>query len=416
MTRTFVLAAGLCAAVAMGCRERPAGDGPYADRVQRSVHDIERTVGVPFKTPPKLEMRSKAQVREFLVREFDEQNPRERLEGEEAAYKIMGLIPDTLNVREFLIALLVEQIRGFYDPKSKTLYIVEGQPDELVGLTISHELIHALQDQYVNLDSLLRASGNTDRQLAAQAVMEGQATHEGLTIATGGSANVASRLPGGWSQVRDLIRENQSAQPLFAAAPTMIQETLLFPYINGAEFIRRFKDRHGDSLPYARIPVSTEQILHDQAFFGPTPDEPTTVTLPAVSNARHESMLGEFGTRLFIFEHLRDQNTAIRAATGWDGDRYVVFRAGSSNGFAWVSVWDTPIDAAEFVTAMSDAMAKRYRAKGDTTRIGREISGRGRSVRITQREVDGRDVVLVVDVPAGASPDPIDLARVRLGR
>lgn len=410
-----LLAALSAAAVVTGCRERRnVGSGPYADRVARAVEAIEEGVGVPFKTPPKLELRSREQVREFLTRKFDETTPAEQLAGEEAAYKVMGLLPDTMDLRRFLLDVLAEQVVGYYDPETKVLYVVQGFPDEIVGLTIPHELVHALQDQYVNLDSIQRDTRDSDRQAAAHAVIEGQATYESTLIIAGGSANVAARLPGGWEQIRQQIREGASAHPIFTSAPMVIQETLLFPYLAGAEFVRRFKERHPDSLPFGRLPVSTEQVLHEEAFFGTEPDAPAAITLPSVSGAIHTSLLGEFGTRLFVYQHLRDHNGAIRAATGWDGDRYTVFRTTGGNGLAWVTVWDSPVDAAEFVNVMTDAMARRYRRMGDTTAIGRELTGRGRHARLTQREVDGRDVVLYVDVPAGASLDVLDLARIQL--
>ena len=59
--------------------------------------------------------------------------------------------------------VLTEQIIGYYDPKTKVLYVVEGAPEEYVGITIMHELVHALQDQYVNLDSLEHITGDDDR-------------------------------------------------------------------------------------------------------------------------------------------------------------------------------------------------------------------------------------------------------------
>ena len=58
----------LLALAAAACRSRaPVGDGPYADKVAEDVPKIEKALGVKFKTPPKLELRDRAQVREFLV-------------------------------------------------------------------------------------------------------------------------------------------------------------------------------------------------------------------------------------------------------------------------------------------------------------------------------------------------------------
>ena len=415
--RTGLALAALLLAVA-GCdRRRNVGQGAYADRVAEAIPQIEKATGLKFKTQPRVEMRSRAQVREFLLRKFDEATPAAQLKNEEVAFKLFGLIPDTLDLRKFLLELLTEQIVGYYDPSTKVLYVVAGAPDDLTGITITHELVHALQDQYVNLDSIQNAKGNSDRQAAAQAVMEGQATYEQMQIMLGGD-NLASRLPGGWDQLRQTIRESQSAMPIFGNAPMAIQESLLFPYLSGAEFIRQFEMHRGKASPLDTLPVSTEQILSESAYFGTPRDMPTDVVIPGPKDSTEDSM-GEFGTRLFLFQHLKDHTASVGASAGWDGDRYRVVTAGTGGrGIVWVSVWDTPTDAAEFVDAMGQAIGKRYRTSAPTVSSAgvRTYSGSKRTVVITPREIGGRNVVIYTDVPAGASPSVIDPARITIGR
>jgi hypothetical protein len=416
---TWRLVVGSALALGAGCRGKAPGarDGPYADRVAADVPQIEKAVGVPFKRAPRLELRTRDQVRTFVLAQLDDSATRQDLAGKEAAYKVLGLIPDTMNVRKLFVDLLSEQILGYYDPKTKVLYVVQGAPDDYIGITIMHELVHALQDQYINLDSLLHASGDDDRQVAAQAVMEGEATYEQIAAVVGGSGNVAARLPGGWDRMRDLIRDNYSSQPVFGAAPMVIQEEALFPYINGAEFVRRFKEHYPGKLPFRDLPQSTEQVLHDRAFFATPRDAPLRVTLPKIAGEIYQNTLGEFDTRLFLFEHLQDQVVASRAAIGWGGDRYAVVHTASGNAIAWVTAWDSAVDAAEFVDALGQAVQQRYRAPVPTTSAGgvRSYSGRGRTVVVTPREINGKNVVLVVDVPAGASPQLVDLGRVTIG-
>lgn len=399
-------------------RRRRSGAAAYDNKVAQSIPEIERATGLKFKAPPKLELRSRAQVREFLLRKFDESTPAEQLRGEEVAYKLFGLIPDTMNLRSFLLELLTEQIVGYYDPSTKVLYVVDGAPEDLIGITITHELVHALQDQYLNLDSIQRLQGNSDRQAAAQAVLEGQATYEQMKIMLGGG-NLATRIPGGWDRIRETIRESQSSMPIFANAPMAIQESLLFPYLSGAEFIRRFEQHRGNASPLDSMPVSTEQVLSETAYFGVPRDAPTDVVLPGRRDpATHEETLGQFGTRLLLFQHLKDHTAAVGAAAGWDGDRYRVVGAGSGRGIVWVSVWDTALDAAQFVDALGQAIGRRYRTDAPTVaRNGtRTYSGSGRTVVLTPREIDGRDVVMYVDVPAGAGTNVLDLSRVRLNQ
>ena len=280
---TFV--AGLAFVAAAGCRGRsPAGEGPYASEVAAAIPLIEQSTGLTFKAPPKLEVRTREQVRDFLVKKFDEATPAAEIAGEEAAYKLFGMIPETMDLRKFLLSVLNEQVVGYYDPATKVLYVVQGADEKIVGITITHELVHALQDQYTNLDSLEKATSDNDRLSAAQAVIEGEAQFEQLSIMLGGSNNIALQI-GGRDRMRELIRENQSAMPVFATAPMVIQESRLFPYLSGSDFVQRFKEQRVKANPLAHLPTSTEQILHTSAYFGTPPDEPSVVTLPAPRGA-----------------------------------------------------------------------------------------------------------------------------------
>ena len=86
------------------------------------------------------------------------------------------------------------------------------------------------------------------------------------------------------------------------------------------------------------------------------------------------------------------------------------------DGLAWLSVWDTSVDAAEFLDLMDTALLKRFedlRPLASTT-SRHQYSTRGRTIAISAVEVAGRPCVLYVDVPAGASVDVIDLRKVKL--
>ncbi|MEP6492275.1 MAG: hypothetical protein ABJF01_06340 [bacterium] len=405
----------LSSVLALACRERaPGGDGPFADKVALDIPQIEKALGVKFKTPPKLELRSRDEVRAFLVAKLREPEVVKQIANQEATYKLLGMLPDTLHLGDLFVRVLSEQILGYYDPKTKVLYVVKGAPEDYAGITIMHELIHALQDQYVNLDSLEHISGDDDRAGAVQAVIEGQATYEQIYLMSGGSGNVAAQLPGGWESMRTELREAQKTQPVFSSAPMVIQETLLFPYVNGSEFIRRYKGLHKAQLPFDRLPVSTEQLMHDSAFFAKTPDVPSEVTLPPIVGNIDQNNLGEFGTRLFVYQHTRDQDLSIRASNGWDGDRYALVKTPAGNALVWVTVWDTPGDGAEFMAAIDAVVAKRFNVKPRVTGELRHFDAGKRTIEVNVREIDGRPVVLYVEVPAGASTALVDFSKVKV--
>lgn len=419
VARRWALGAGPVAlglAVVAACGGRDEQAGPFADKVRETIPKIERATGLAFTSPPRLEVRTRDSVRAFLERKFNEDLPASELDGMERAYKRFGLLPASMNLRQYMLELLTEQVAGYYDPGAKTLYVVEGADESVTSITISHELVHALQDQHFNLDSLQGARGDNDRLTAGQAVVEGQATLEQLATMIG-SDNAITALPGGWDRVRQMIREMQSSMPIFASAPTILQETLLFPYLTGAEFMRRFKQEAAGQSVFGRMPQSTEQLMHPERYFG-APDEPTVVVLPPVSGGRvlYENNLGEFETRILLYEYLKDQSSAVRGAAGWDGDRYVLVETPRGDGLAWVTAWDTSIDAAEFFDLLDVALIKRYGAirPGAATQTTRTYSADGQVFLLSIGDVGGRPVVLFTVVPSGVSPRLLDLGRVTL--
>ena len=379
-----------------GCAAEPPGyEGPYRRQVRAAIPKLEEASGLAFQRLPVLQDRSRDEVRGFLEAEMQAQLTPLQLAGTAAAYRLFGLLPDTLDLRAFYLDLLTEQVAGYYDPATKVLYVVEGAAAELRDVTITHELMHALQDQHVRLDSIKTLQGDNDRMVAMQAVVEGQATYEQLQVMTGG--DIESRLPGGWGALRETIRSSQEEMPQFAAAPMFLQETLLFPYLSGAEFVRRFSAARAGRSVLVPFAESTEQILHPEKFLDSLPDRPTRVRLgaPRAGTVVHEDNLGEFETRLFLFAQLGDEAEAVRGAAGWDGDRYQVVSVDGAQVLGWLTVWDDAAEAEEFATRLRKITAP---------------AGRRWLVEVTTHA--GRPVVLVEQRPAARSgPMLLDLTR-----
>jgi hypothetical protein len=411
----------LVATATVACRDKQSESELYQAKAVSLTPKIEEGIGLKFKTPPTIEMRSKEQVREYVERQLTDSLARRQIAEQEAALKRLGLIPQEIDLPTLYREVLAEQVGGYYDPRTKVLYVVEGTPEELAGLTVAHELIHALQDQYLNLDSVMHVVGDDDRLSAAQATLEGQATYEGMRMAFG--AEVADNM---WDRGRQIIRDQKAQWPAFASAPLVVQETILFPYLSGAEFARALRARKPGTTPFDDMPTSSEQILHPGLFLAEQRDGPTRVTLPPLSGVTmmHENTMGEFTTRLFLYEHLRAQQAAISGAAGWDGDRFALVRTSRGEGIVWVSVWDSQVDAADFYTQLERTIDRRYgpsvarpypglaSARGMTS--GNAYTSGGRSVGVATGEISGRPVVVYVDLPAGDDVGVVNLSRIGL--
>jgi len=390
MTRCAAVGAAL---LVLGCRERARavqGEAELRDMVRRMMPVVAQAAGLAFKEEPVVFRRTRAQVREYVIHKFDEDLPPGDLNGLQAGLRLFGLIPESLEVRRTMIDLLTEQIAGYYDPDSNALYIPADIEPFQLRIVISHELGHALQDQYIRLDSIMTQHRRNDRRTAAQAILEGQATVAQIAVLM--PEQRPDTLPLGWfSQQRAVMARQQEQMPKFARAPLWLREGLIFPYLGGADFMVWYRRKYFDRSVLEAMPTSTEQILHPDRYA--TNDQPTEMTFPAAGSdlVQYEDNLGEFETRLLFQQHLGDEAEAARLAAGWDGDRYQVLgRERGADALVWYSVWDDAAAAERFARGLERAWQKR-RADGRT----------GRRSEIKQLTINGRPCVRLVDALAG---------------
>jgi hypothetical protein len=334
---------------------------------------VERAAGLTFKTPPRSALRSREQVRAYLIGKLDEELPPERMRGLETAYRLFGLLPDTLELRKLLLDLYAEQVAGYYDPDSATLFGVAGADRAQLRLVLAHEMVHALQGQYLPLDSILESTSNNDRLTAAQSVLEGQATLASIEVLTPGQG--VTRTPQFWEMYRDQVRQQQSAMPVFARAPLVVREALIFPYLDGAEFMHWWRTSGPkDTLPYGpRMPVSTEQILHPERYA--RRDEPVPLAFaPADSGIVYEDVLGENEIRVLLATLAGSDEVQTVVPIGWGGDRYRVYDTPGGPALVWYVVWDDQGSADRFVRSAGPGLRHTaragYRAELDATTIG----------------------------------------------
>jgi hypothetical protein len=381
--RARLIAAALSGAVLLGaCRgeaQNSSGEAALARLVDSLRGPVERATGLKFTKPPRSAMRTRDQVRQYLIRKLDQELPPARLRGLEQAYRLFGLLPDTLQLRSLLVDLYTEQVAGYYDPDSATLFGVVGADRSQVRLVLAHELVHALQGQHMALDSILRDITNNDRLTAAQAVLEGQATLASIEVLAPGQD--ITRNPEFWELYRDQVRQQQANMPVFARAPLIIREALIFPYLQGAEFMHWWEGSPlADTVPFGRrMPVSTEQILHPERY--QRRDLPVALSFNSGGDALYEDVLGESEIRVLIAVLAGSDEVQTVVPLGWGGDRYRVYDSGSDHpALVWYVVWDDAPSRARFLKGSGAALRKTgragYRASFDTVSVGTRVATR----------------------------------------
>ena len=389
----FIAAIMALAIPAASCRGQQSNnvDPALTAAADSLIPQLEQLSGLRKLRPIKMQQQSREDLRKYVEDRLHTELPPEELRGMQGAYAALGLVPDTLDLEKLLLDLYTEQVAGYYDPATDAFYMVAGTPREMLRPTLAHELVHALQDQHADLDSLISRKRGNDRQSAAQAAIEGHATLVMFAVLAGASSNFDPAVLPDMSEQLGVLMEAQNSQfPVFRRAPRIIRETMLFPYIGGASFVQElWRAQAGTPNRFAaplgeRLPQSTEQILHPRMKFTVDRDQPTELRFAQETpGTLYENTLGELEIGILLQEHLGHKV----AAAGWDGDRYRLIKRGDRDVLVWQTVWDDAAAADRFAEAYWSIAAKR----------------RDRVMRIDRNKVGDREGVWVVDAPAGTN-------------
>ena len=131
---------------------------------------------LPVSQPLKKTLRSKQEIRDYLIREEKEDKNEAQRYADTKSLEAFGLIPKGFPLDSFMLDVLTDQVAGLYDPKAKEFYIADWISASEQREVMSHELTHALEDQSFNVDPWIKAARpNDDAEMARDAVSEGTA-------------------------------------------------------------------------------------------------------------------------------------------------------------------------------------------------------------------------------------------------
>src|SRR4051794_39760565 len=349
------------------------------DRLEPEFDRIATETATLRELPPLAEIDdvviTRAELEAMLPSLIAEDLDPEEVKAEARALAALGLIPGGLDLLDLDEKLLGEQAAGFYDPIKHEMFVVSDNGDKLGAAEYfySHEVVHALQDAYLDPEDLLedQSDMNGDESLAALALIEGDAV--------AGSNEYLAQHPG---LALDLLREAQIDFPVLESAPAAVGVTLVFPYSSGLEFVDRLRGEGGwDAVDaaYQDVPASTEQILHPTKYL--QRDRPVTLELPDASDVLgknwrlvSEETLGELQTAILLANlppgegvsmvtgSIALPEAARNAAAGWDGDRYALWEDPQTRQevLVWRTAWDTPDDARAFSRALAKFEEERW--------------------------------------------------------
>jgi len=86
---------------------------------------LSKDTGYPIKHKVTGELASRDQVAKYVDQKMSEDEDAKRLERSEIVLKKFGLLPREFDLHKFLVHLLQEQVAGYYDVKTKKMYLLD---------------------------------------------------------------------------------------------------------------------------------------------------------------------------------------------------------------------------------------------------------------------------------------------------
>jgi hypothetical protein len=305
----------------------------------------------------------------------------EEIENNRLVLIALGLIDPNYDLETSVFNSLVDSVGGFYLHETDQIYVLGHQFAGVEKFIYSHEFAHALVDQNYDFEGMgvyPRCVGNEDQCKAVQALIEGDATKL-MQQWYDERATVSERIEiTAYEPPRYVLPEQEP--PPFAFRNSE------FPYTSGLAFVEELYSSGewtGVNQAYARLPESTEQILHPSKYFsGEQPLPVSSVSLDAVLGEEWEliksNTLGEWLTYLILGygtnpQALLNESEALLASGGWGGDHYQVHYNNLTNEVVLVVhwKWDTTGDMNEFTNGMGDYLKGRF-PYGEVVELNRE--------------------------------------------
>ncbi|MDP9264372.1 MAG: ImmA/IrrE family metallo-endopeptidase, partial [Acidobacteriota bacterium] len=341
-------------AVPKAQKHKPQISAREAEELLRSVDQILKFASedtrLPIRQPVKRRLASSDEVKQFFADRLREDKETQRMERAEAVLKKLGFLPRQFDLRSFFLDMLDEQVAGFYDEHTRTVYLLDWVEPGEQRAVLAHELTHALQDQALGLEKWAKAAeseedvvekkpkkseeGDFEVQpeeaaMARTALLEGQAMFVLIDYLYAPVNRSLATDPLLAAPFREASTDSPQ-YPVLKNAPLYLKESLTFPYTFGLEFVQELLLKGGKAQAFAGAlkdpPRNSRDIMTPRSYFSreriPALWVPALKPLLGPGYERFDvGSIGQFDVYALL-EQFADLKTAKRLSPAWRGGFY----------------------------------------------------------------------------------------------
>ncbi len=381
-----------------------------AKELFRSVDEIlafvSQDTGLPIEHEVKRHLITREEVEKYVDKRMKDDKDEKRLEQSRLVLQKFGLLPPDYDLHGEFVRLMAEQVAAYYDPKTKSVNLLDWvQPDAQKPI-LAHELTHALQDQKVGVEKWELAGAKDDstplpdqqeyvveeEQSARQCVTEGQGMAVMFDYMLAPLGKNLLTAPDVVAMMRAGMGDNKDS-PVFAAAPMFLKESMLMPYTFGLDFVRTVlaqKGKDAYTMMLENPPIDTRQIMQPETYLLGQKVAPLTIPdldkMIAPNYTRFDfGGMGEFDIYLLAKQYGAED--APNYYRHWRGGYYFAAHEKTAPkdqiAMLFFTRWDSPEAAYDFAKLYADYLPKRYQGKVDWTKTCPTSANGSRSLDCT---------------------------------
>jgi len=392
-----------------------------AEELFHSVDEIlefdSKQTGLQIKREVKRKLTSRDEVVSYLTKHLNDEDT-QRLRRSELVLKKFGLLPRDFNLETFLVALLREEVAGYYDPKTRTVNLLDWVPMAEQEPVMAHELTHALQDQAVGLQKWMKRGEkdlaeikkdptpadieNDEMDNAREAVIEGQAQAMMFQYALAPAGRSITSSPELVDAMEEETLTGTSGTKVFNEAPIFMKESLTFPYSYGMEFVVKVMQKAGKEKAFGAVlqnpPHTTRQIMQPDTYLSGERIEPMRVPDFKHDFANYQKFdigaMGEFDVAVLIEQYV-GKPASKRLYPEWRGGYYYAAKPKPDPnspaappaplGLLYVSRWANADKAAEFAAIYAASLKQRYKKAEEIADPATDKAGQDSEKEIVHR-------------------------------
>ncbi|MFP4636561.1 MAG: hypothetical protein ACLFRD_11920, partial [Nitriliruptoraceae bacterium] len=308
-----------------------AGDGSdeaTAELFDEIVEEVAELRDLPVEAEVPMEVVSAEEITDIAL--ADAEDELEEIARSEAIAKALHQIPEDTDLLELNEQLIEAGVAGIYVPEDERAYVVGDDDEELSPLeqvTVAHEVVHGLQDRFIDLTVLDGFEDDPDGAMAFSSLIEGDASQLQERWAS-------THLSEEEQQQRYAEEQQMGAEQLetLGDLPPALLESFVAPYTAGPAFIEGItadqEDTDAIDAALEDPPETMLEVFDPAAYQEGFEPEPVEVgAIPEGYERTADWTWGAFEVALML-ELTDEQAVDPQLIQAWRGGRLAGFQPG----------------------------------------------------------------------------------------